>query len=182
MIHRKTGDETREQSTYLATYDTLTSVTKQLGTQLGPNVACLKHRSRPCAARSSSPGHRRPGAAGAGLAESLTIGEGEAAELQLHRGVGELDQVRHVGHVVEDQFLECRFVAAAVAVPEADGLEAVDALDRGVAAQPEPALDGLEAPLVAERGQDEAEVDVRLVEPGAGKWARRKGTSNWLPL
>ena len=60
-------------------------------------------------------------------------------------------------------------------MPEADGFEAIHTVDRGVAVQAQPAFDGLQPPLVAQRGQDKPQIDMRLVKPGLGEVSAQEG-------
>ena len=106
----------------------------------------------------------------------------KATAIEIDRDVGQLDKIHDIGRVVEDQRLQRGLVSPAITMPEADGFKAIHPLDRGVAVQAEPAFDGLEPPLMAQRGQDKPQVDMGLVELGRGEVARKKGTSNWLPL
>ena len=104
-----------------------------------------------------------------GLPKRQIAGKRQPFMVEAHRNLYQLDQVDHVGEVVEGQLHQGRPVAAPVAAPQPDGLEAVHTLNCGVTGEPQASLDGLQPAPVAQRAQHEPQVDVGLIQPGLGK-------------
>ncbi len=65
----------------------------------------------------------------AGLAGRHAARKGHPVALEPYRGLRQLDEVHHVGQVIEDQFFQGRPVAATIPVPQLDRLKTVHALD-----------------------------------------------------